>query len=193
MEHEAPMAGLSDALPTDFGVDEGVDWVAAEAKWESRFPSDFVAFMSVYGAGTLTRHVGIYEPLSEAFEEETETARDIWEVEGGRELLDVDPAHILAWGVTGGADILCWLTTDSDPDEWPVLVCGRHTEEVFTVYPCGMAEFLRRLLLNEFPVHPISVDVTSADGGFVHRSVARERRRAGLDAYTGEPLTRWGS
>lgn len=69
------IAALSQVLPTDCGVDERVDWVAAEAKWGSGFPADFMAFMSTYGAGSLTRDIGIFEPLSSAFEEETENAR----------------------------------------------------------------------------------------------------------------------
>ncbi|MFE9928670.1 SMI1/KNR4 family protein [Streptomyces sp. NPDC005533] len=179
-------AALSQVLPTDFGIDERVDWAAAEAQWGSGFPADFMAFMSVYGAGSLTRDIGIFEPLSTDFEDETETARYTWEMEGGRDVLDVDPDHILAWGVTGGADILFWLTTGVNPDEWPVLVWERGLA-AFTIHSCGMTEFLRKLLLDEFPVYPLSIDLRSAYWGFVHGSVKRDRRRAGLDSYTGLP------
>ncbi|TDU67040.1 SMI1/KNR4 family protein [Streptomyces sp. KS 21] len=180
------IAALSQVLPTDCGVDEHVDWAAAEAKWGSGFPADFVAFMSAYGAGSLTRDIGILQPLSSDFEEETETARYTWEMEGGREALDVDPSHILAWGATGGGDILGWLTTHADPDAWPVLVWERGSAE-FRIHGCGMTEFLRKLLLDEFPTYPISLDLRSADWRFVHWSVARDRRCAGLDTYTGLP------
>ncbi|WP_183069852.1 hypothetical protein [Streptomyces sp. gCLA4] len=58
---------------------------------------------------------------------------------------DVDPGSIVAWGVTSGADIYCWVTTDDDPDRWPVLTYVRYTDEM-QLHPLGMAEFLRRLL-----------------------------------------------
>ncbi|MGI8331694.1 hypothetical protein ACRYCC_17145 [Actinomadura scrupuli] len=83
---------------------------------------------SIYGAGSFAE-VGILLPLPKehiqwdpgTFEEETENARDTWEMLGGQEGLGIDPKHILAWGITSGPDILCWLTTDPDPDDWPVL------------------------------------------------------------------------
>ncbi|MGW8726113.1 hypothetical protein ACWGNF_08810 [Streptomyces sp. NPDC055808] len=62
---------------------------------------------------------------------------------------DVDPGSIVAWGVTSGADIYCWVTTDDDPDRWPVLICGRHTNPKTRLLPLGMAEFLHKLLSDE--------------------------------------------
>ncbi|MFE4862793.1 hypothetical protein [Streptomyces sp. NPDC056670] len=50
-----------------------------------------------------------------------------------------------------------------------------------------MTEFIRQLLLDQFPAYPISIDLRSADWGFVHWSVSRDRLRAGVDTYTGLP------
>ncbi|MFC5173167.1 SMI1/KNR4 family protein [Streptomyces mutomycini] len=176
VEDGTDIASLVKALPTDLGADEEIDWAAAEARWGTRFPRDYMAFMSVYGAGSLLDDLGVLMPLPKeyiqwdpgTFEEETENARYTWEMLGGQEGLDIDPAHILAWGVTSGADILCWLTTDPDPDRWPVLVAGRHTPEGFTLFTCGMVEFLRGLILDEHDPYPLSVDLRGAPPRYVH-------------------------
>ncbi|GLY64743.1 SMI1/KNR4 family protein [Amycolatopsis taiwanensis] len=181
MEDPTGIAALAKILPPDLGADEEIDWSAAEARWGTRFPRDYMAFMSIYGAGEFVSAdgfggLGILMPLpkervhplsDETFEDETENARSTWEMLGGQEGLDIDPQHILAWGVTSGPDILCWLTADPDPDQWPVLVWGRHTDEDFTLFGCGMVEFLRRLILDEHDPYPLSVNLSSLR--YVHR------------------------
>ncbi|WP_051021512.1 hypothetical protein, partial [Nocardia araoensis] len=159
------------------------------------------AFMSVYGSGQFDTADGnhgicILMPLpkesiyldDETFEEETENARGIWEMLGGQEGLDIDPQHILAWGVTSGPDILCWLTTDPDPDRWPVLVCGRHTDETFTLFPCGMVEFLRRLILDEHDPCPLSIDLQGDSLRYVHR-LEIQKRGAGHEPLLYQSIT----
>ncbi|MFE7331239.1 hypothetical protein ACFU8W_41250 [Streptomyces sp. NPDC057565] len=81
---------------------------------------------------------------------------------------DLDPSSIVAWGVTSGADIYCWVTTDDNPDRWPVLVCGRHTNPTFQLHPFGMVEFLHRLLGDaSFQEQTISV-VLPEEASFVN-------------------------
>ncbi|MFG2089159.1 MULTISPECIES: SMI1/KNR4 family protein [unclassified Spirillospora] len=189
MEDPTGIAALTKILPSDLGADEEIDWSAAEVQWGTRFPRDYMAFMSIYGAGSFGAADGrggggvVLMPLpkesiyldDETFEEETHNARDAWEMLGGQEGLDIDPNHILAWGVTSGPDILCWLTTDPDPDQWPVLVCGRHTDEDFTLFPCGMVEFLRMLILDEHDPYPLSIDLRDVSLRYVHR-LERQKR-----------------
>ncbi|MFE6224812.1 SMI1/KNR4 family protein [Streptomyces sp. NPDC057854] len=190
----AGIAALAGVLPPDLGADEEIDWAAAEERWGTPFPRDYRHFMARWGAGSF-EGVSVLMPLPKAylqwdpgtFEEETENARSTWEMVEGQGDLAIDPDHILAWGVTSGADILCWLTTDPNPDRWPVLVCGRHTREDFTLFPCGMAEFLRGLLLDEFDPYPISVDLRGSTPRYVHWLTQQHRWQAGLDRHTGEP------
>ncbi|GAA2091875.1 SMI1/KNR4 family protein [Actinomadura alba] len=194
MEDPTGISALAKVLPPDLGADEEIDWSAAEARWGKRFPRDYMAFMSIYGAGSFAE-VSVLMPLPKeyiqwdpgTFEEETENARDTWEMLDGQEGLDIDPDHILAWGITSGPDILCWLTTDPDPDNWPVLVCGRHTQDDFTLFPCGMVEFLHRLLLDEYDPYPLSIDLRDASPRYVHWLEQQKRWKAGLDRYSGEP------
>ncbi|MFI2761818.1 SMI1/KNR4 family protein [Streptomyces echinatus] len=194
---DARIAALEKVVPSTHGVDERIDWSEVGTIWGTRFPADYIAFMEVYGAGQISDAVGILLPVprTDAYadgtglRQETENARGTWEMLGGRAALDVAPDSILAWGVTSGADIYCWLTTDDDPDRWPVFVCGRHTDPPFQIHPFGMAEFLRRLLTDdEFQEETISV-VLPADRSFVNWREQQRRWEAGLAPATGEP---WG-
>ncbi|MEU1711064.1 SMI1/KNR4 family protein [Streptomyces sp. NPDC005706] len=197
VEDRTRITSLVEILPPDLGADEEVDWSAAKARWGTRFPHDFMDFMSLYGAGSLLDEVGILLPLPKeyiqwdpgTFEEETENARSTWEMLDGQAGLEIDPDHILAWGVTSGADILCWLTTDPDPDRWPVLVCGRHSRDDFTLFACGMVEFIRQLLRDEYDPYPLSIDLRGASPRYVHWLEEQRRWRAGSDRYSGEPRT----
>ena len=202
----APLEALTLLLPMTYGVDEQVDWAAAEARWGAGFPSDYKAFMAAYGEGSVDDAIVVHRPLplsacdggrarADAMADETDAVRQVWRTEADEVWadpagpdLELDPDALLAWGVTTGADILCWLTTDEDPDRWPVVVCGRHTVPTFALYRFGMAEFLRRLLAGGFDGVPISVSgvVSRPPHDFVSRTVQRARRKAGLDPWTGE-------
>ena len=111
MEEHPGIAALARLMSPEFGCDEEVDWCAAETRWKTRFPSDYRAFMRRYGGGTVTGEVSILLPLPKTgiqwdpscLEPETETARHTWEMVGGQDGLALDPADILAWGVTTGA------------------------------------------------------------------------------------------
>ncbi|MFI0729940.1 SMI1/KNR4 family protein [Streptomyces sp. NPDC021225] len=189
------VAALAPLIPVADGVDEGIDWSEVEGIWGRRFPSDYVRFMEVYGAGLVSEEIVILLPVPRAgtytdasgLGDETENARLAWEMCGDEADFDVDPGSIVAWGVTTGADIYCWLTTDEDPDRWPVLVCGRHTSPSFQVHSFGMAEFLRRLLGDaEFQEETISVALPE-ERAFANWRERERRREAGVNPATGRP------
>ncbi len=177
MDDLTGIAALGRLLPPPPGAGENIDWKAAEARWGTGFPRDYMAFMSVYGVGGIGSEedfdeigilapfpTGAYEFSPDDFEAETGNARLTWEEEGSDQD-DLDPEHILAWGCTNHADILCWMTSDPDPDKWPVLLFARHSEDIYEVVPCGMVEFLRRLFVNELASY--SLDFPPAPR-FVH-------------------------
>ncbi|MFD8379708.1 SMI1/KNR4 family protein [Streptomyces sp. NPDC059679] len=189
------VAALAPLIPVANGVDERVDWSEVEGIWGRRFPADYVRFMEVYGPGLVSGEIVILLPAprpgtytdGSGLQEETENARLTWEMCGDEVDFEVDPESIVAWGVTTGADIYCWLTTDEDPDRWPVLVCGRHTSPSFQVHPFGMAEFLRRLLGDaEFQEETISV-VLPEEGSFVNWREQQRRHDSELNPATGQP------
>lgn len=150
------VTALAELVPVAQGVDERVDWVEVEAAWGTRFPTDYVRFMEVYGSGVISGSISILLPALRAdgypYQEgpglldETENARETWEMCRDEADFDVESGSVVAWGVTSGADIYCWVTTDDDPDRWPVLICGRHTHPEMQLHHVGMAEFLLKVL-----------------------------------------------
>ncbi|MFJ9460807.1 SMI1/KNR4 family protein [Kitasatospora sp. NPDC101447] len=184
-------------MSAENGCDEEIDWPTVEAELGRRLPADYKAFMAVYGGGGIDGDVSILLPTAPADEgfagpgtipEETVNVRHVWEREGGRSALDVDPFDLLAWGATSGPDIMCWLTKDSDPDRWPVAVC-RRSDPIFHVHRFGMVEFLRRLGLREFETWPLylSPNFLGTPPTYIHWRLEQTRWTAGLDPLTGEP------
>ncbi|MBD0695106.1 hypothetical protein BG452_03640 [Streptomyces sp. CBMA123] len=191
---------LTRIMSPEHGADERVDWAAAQVDWGVTFPEDYRAFMAVYGSGSISDEAEILAPapvgttLAASMADVTRDARASRQIEGGREVLDIDPNDIPAWGVTSGPDLLCWLTADGDPDRWPVLVIGRHTRPMFTIHPPGMAAFLRRLLCEGpglWERWPLSIGrplLTKPEPGFVHRQVESDRWRT-----SGGPASTWSA
>lgn len=58
----AAVQALSPLLLSDYAVGEQVDWLRLSRSWETDFPSDYVAFMSAYGAAWNQRRVRASPP-----------------------------------------------------------------------------------------------------------------------------------
>ncbi|MFD4833773.1 SMI1/KNR4 family protein [Streptomyces uncialis] len=195
---ETDLAAIQAVMPSHDGADEQVDWDAMRRGWRVGFPSDYRAFMAVYGAGDIGGALGVLTPEGTAAPDdtgigtmpgETATMRHLWQPEGGPAGVDADPGSVLAWGVSCGADILGWLTADEDPDRWPVVVWERHGWPHWKMYDCGMVEFLRRLFAQGFDECPLSDASLWGEPAphFIHWREIDRRRAAGIDPYTGEP------
>ncbi|MBT2382172.1 SMI1/KNR4 family protein [Streptomyces sp. ISL-11] len=185
-------------MPAHQNAGESVDWAVAERFWDTRFPRDYVAFMAEYGEGTIGDFLYVLQPLPSPYwtdpdsgmRSETDSARRLLTAEPdlpGPAGAGPGPGPVIAWGVTSGPDILCWLTADADPDRWPVVVLGRHTTAPVVVHDCGMTEFLGRLFLAAFDECPLSGTQLWGEAApkFLH---CREEQRiwdAGIDPWTG--------
>ncbi|MFD8081545.1 hypothetical protein ACFV4F_07585 [Kitasatospora sp. NPDC059722] len=197
---EAPITALTAVMSPRDGADEQVDWTAVGQAWGVGFPSDYMAFMAVYGAGGVDESVGIHVPEATtqppegpgfgSMAGETAIMRRLWSDDGGPAGVDATPASVIAWGTSSGADMLGWLTTGSDPDTWPVLVWKRHGSPQWQIHDCGMTEFLRRLFTRDFADCPLSDASLWGDPSphFVHWREERRRYEAGIDPYTGQLL-----
>ncbi|MGI5479953.1 SMI1/KNR4 family protein [Streptomyces lavendofoliae] len=194
---EQAVAGLRSLLPPDTGANEGIDWEALSAAWGTRFPSDYMEFMKVYGAGGISDSFEVVRPLSpetmdiSGMATATSNARDQWPPEVasiGVTALGAGET-VIAWAVTPAADVVCWLTSHVDPDQWPVAVLSPSLVAPWRVYPVGMAEFLRRLLVGEFDTCPISDSTlwNAGTGQFLHWREQERLLNAGIDPWTGEP------
>ncbi|MEU3498603.1 hypothetical protein ABZ747_34575 [Kitasatospora cineracea] len=141
-----------------------VDWKAVEAAYGKQLPSDYRQFIDTFGRGSIEQQwVDICGPASGSAEwegmrvdtlppEMLQGTADDWNLPEQKGLYRVE--DMLVWGITE-ADVLTWVAVGPDPDRWPVAVWARQ-HSAWTVYPVGMAEFLVRLLRDEFEEWPLS-------------------------------------
>lgn len=162
-----------------------VDWPAVERRWGFRFPADYIDFLHTYGKGVFMQYLLILGPEVDgpidSMAEETENAR-------GSEPLRTDH-DVIAWGVDSSGDILCWLVSGEEPDQWPVAVWGRHSSPHWATYECGMVEFLRATISGEFSECPLSgLDLwNTVPVSYLGDREDKRLRSLGLDPWTGEP------
>lgn len=188
------MAGIGELLscigPT---CGDTVDWSAVEQVYGSSFPADYRAFVAKFGSGSIEQMVGIQIPAVTSDEQHGNTVSRLSEEALADEAVNRwGPAdegqhrleELLIWGWTAAADTLCWITTDPDPDRWRVAVYSRGNLE-WSVYRCGMAEFLLKLLRNEWPKWPISDDSLQdmADPRFLHNTDEAAAWASGNDPW----------
>ncbi|ULR50229.1 hypothetical protein [Streptomyces deccanensis] len=174
-------------MPADLGEDQEVDWAALRTAWGHGFPSDYMTFMSHYGAGAIDDSFSILVPNTPAGVEEggmageTRNAVDLW---------DVGSVPLLAWGLTVAADIVCWKTEHEDPDRWPVVVWRRQKSSPrWAEYDRGMTGFLCGLFYREFDDCPLS-DATlwgNLTPRFISGGHEQRLLDEGLNPWTGEP------
>ncbi|OQR61261.1 hypothetical protein B6E66_25505 [Streptomyces maremycinicus] len=181
-------------MPPDAAAGDTVDWDPVERSWETGFPSDYKEFIARYGAGAISDYLVILspecragdgaEPAFQGMEEETLNAQDFWGVKAGGAGSD----RVIAWGSDASADILCWRVRGDDPDGWPVVVWNQD-DVAWQEYPCGVVEFLHRVLGAEFDECPLGGLTLWGNESprFLHRDEEQLLRASGLDPWTGEP------
>ncbi|MET8632668.1 hypothetical protein ABZX69_06805 [Streptomyces sp. NPDC004074] len=132
MSAASSLKPLTSLVSAEHGADEQVNWRAAEEALGAGLPSDYKAFMSVYGAGDIGE-LGILGPLPVDFlqwdpgniPDSTPAFRALWDRDGGVPGIVADGGSVLPWGSGCNANELGWLTLDSDPDSWPVVAWRR--------------------------------------------------------------------
>jgi len=188
---------LQQLMPPPSDSDLIVQWDALSRSWGRAFPSDYQRFMTVYGAGSIQNFLAIVrpeprqapiDPASGGMAQETATAELLWsQVRRSPELADATP-FLIAWGVSSGADSLCWDASEDDPDRWPVLIVKRD-DAIWRRYECGTVEFLARTLQADFDKCPVSgTDMWGIESAlFLTLDEQRRRLRRGIDPWTGKP------
>ncbi|MFE2276910.1 SMI1/KNR4 family protein [Streptomyces sp. NPDC059454] len=183
---------LGGLMPPHQGAGDAVDWKAVEGSWGTSFPQDYKAFFSVYGEGGVGDCLSFFlpepraasgEPTYQGMEAETRNAESLWTAGAEHEV----PPRLIAWGVDGSADILCWRVTNGDADSWPVLVWNQDDAR-WSEFPCGMIEFLVRIFRAEFDECPLGAVTLwgSSAPTFLHAREQARLRAVGLDPWTGE-------
>ncbi|MEV7317340.1 SMI1/KNR4 family protein [Streptomyces microflavus] len=191
------IAALTQVIAPTFGTDEGIDWELLSARWGTRFPGDYIAFMRIFGAGGISDSLEILRPISpsgdivDGMTSATADAQDQWPpttAPAGAPANANAGDAVIAWGVTPAADTLCWLTPGTDPDLWPVAVLRASLDAPWTVYPMGMAEFLHRLILGDLDSCPLGEATlwAAGTGRFLHWREEERRLQEGIDPWTVE-------
>ncbi|WP_406259929.1 SMI1/KNR4 family protein [Actinacidiphila glaucinigra] len=191
MSEQPLIERLQHIMPPHEGAGDVVDWQAAENSWGVAFPADYKEFVAVYGAGEVDAFLTFLIPglidapiPSDGMVEETRHARQMWrEYPSERSVPGDAVPPVIAWGVNARSDLLCWVTTERDPSDWPVAVWSRGNLG-WHFYACGMIEYVLRLFEGEFD------DMWRTAGGFRRFVHVREARRlwvAGISPDTGEP------
>ena len=141
---------LTRLMPPGEGEQGGIDWVEASSRWGTEFPTDYREFLSLYGGGAINNSFNIAVPLQVPGEgwlpQSCETLTP-----GGLQLLeDAEPEYSLgfsgsiSWALDCAANYAYWDTSNSNPDNWTVVVLERHGE--YSQYDCGMSGFLLAML-----------------------------------------------
>ncbi|MEU9979585.1 SMI1/KNR4 family protein [Streptomyces sp. NPDC051014] len=165
MSAESSLEPLLSLVSNEHGADEQVDWADVEEALGVGLPSDYKAFMSVYGAGGIG-DLGILGPLPVNYlqwdpgsiVDSAPPFRDLWDGEGGVPGIEADGSSVLPWGSGCSANELGWLTLDPNPDRWPVVAWRRqisYGDSRWKLFDCSMVDFLIKMMRAEFDECPL--------------------------------------
>lgn len=192
MSAQRSLQALLSLVSPDHGADEQVDWPVTEEALGIRFPSDYKAFMSTYGAGDLGE-LGVLAPLPVEYpqwdpgnvQDCTRQFRDLWDMDGGVPGISADSSTVLPWGSGCNANEMGWLMLDPDPDEWPVVAWRRqigYGDSRWALFDCGMVDFLVKMMRAEFDECPLGdASLWGKSAPFMHW---REQQRCWLSQGT---------
>jgi hypothetical protein len=196
------LRGIVSLLHEDGAAGDAVDWEAAATDLGvPSFPADYLGFVSAFGAGSIEESLYIWIPRPGRASDSLTVGRlpdralrpgamsDWQDVSAGSPYRLED---MLVWGQTNSADTLCWVTSDTDPNRWPVAVWERQGGG-WKVHDCGFAEFLLGLLRGEFPKCPVSDEALWGVQSARFLNFRDEERflDAGVDPWTGRSLNRF--
>ncbi|MFD0410347.1 SMI1/KNR4 family protein [Kitasatospora sp. NPDC127116] len=138
-----------------------VPWELAPSELGVQLPSDYRAFVDLYGGVNLNGEWGVYTPSEKPSFYEAPGGLADWRITNDVDLRDQiegeeqwwdrpgptpvfpDPGGLLSWGWNSNHNQCCWLTTSPDPEQWPVTV---FYEDRLDHFDGGFAEFLATVL-----------------------------------------------
>jgi hypothetical protein len=148
-------------------------WEQSRAAAGLDFPSDYRAFVGLYGGGYIRGQdswgkLSVYAPSvaprrpGEPAGFQGFVAWHASEFASMFEGLDEDswggtvypmypaPGGLLTWGENEQGDLFWWLTEGDDPDAWPVVMWARGPATTYR-FDAGMAEVLHSMVRGEIP------------------------------------------
>lgn len=141
------------------------DWTKVEAELRSHLPSDYKAFVEVYGPGAVDEFLWVYH-MAPTYPNLLLTREAPADLVGLRDLREAGVKYIwyplfpeegglFPWGRTFDGDSLFWRTESDNPDQWSVVVKESRGPE-WDEYPGTMTEFLAAVLTKRYdcPIFP---------------------------------------
>jgi hypothetical protein len=124
------------------------EWAQVEQRLGTELPSDYKAFISRYGAGTIDDwFVWVLSPFSPATPGNLEHRLAEHREEHGFNVQYFDePDGLIPWADNADRGMAFWETHDSDPQRWTVVTV---VEDYIQRWPENMTTFLRKVLLRE--------------------------------------------
>ena len=154
----------------------GPPWHRSRLDIGFEFPEDYRQFVDRYGAGIITSDNemlpftidapcsvptggGPSSGFNALAEKQLSQVRPLFVFDGADEdywggpvyPIYPDPGGLWAWGENHEGDMFFWLTQDSDPNAWPVVMWARGPATTY-VFEGGMVSSLLSLLSGQHPV-----------------------------------------
>ncbi|MFC9331531.1 SMI1/KNR4 family protein [Kitasatospora sp. NPDC057015] len=142
-----------------------VPWELAPVDLGVQLPSDYRAFIDLYGGVNLNGEWGVFTPKRNSRFPDVPGGMAGWRIEADIDLRDQvegeeqwwdqqdptpvfpDPGGLLPWGWNSNHNQCCWLTTGPDPEQWPVTV---FYDDRLDRFGGGFAEFLLTVLTGSY-------------------------------------------
>lgn len=122
------------------------EWEELEARMGTALPSDYKAFVSTFGAGSIDKYFYVLNPFISLYGLEYEVGRQreahLW-------VLEYDPQHpagLIPWGMNDQRGNCFWETDAPDPDRWTVFT---ECDDDWHRFPEPMTTFLVKVLLGD--------------------------------------------
>jgi hypothetical protein len=135
-------------------VDGSGSWDSTETRLGTGLPSDYKAYIEMYGTGRLDGFIWVLNPFSRnpnlnLMTKGDAALRTLRELQSKHECevpypLYPEAGGLLPWGITDNGDVLYWLTA-GEPKEWPVVLNAARDARTER-HEGGMAAFLVRVL-----------------------------------------------
>lgn len=171
----ASLDELRRIAPPPEGAPPTVDWPAARAALGVELPSDYVALVDAWGAGSFDGFLWLFAPghpnvnldLVRQAEEQTWALREL--AEAGEEIpYQPSIAHggLLPWGLTDNGDVCYWVLGTPEPLAPVSVAVNESRGPEWHRFDGDLTDFLVGFLTGRERVSVFPADVPSARPGF---------------------------
>lgn len=172
----ASLDELRRIVPPPAGTSPTVDWASAQAALGVDLPSDYVALIDEWGAGSFDDFLWVFAPghpnvnldLVQQAEEQSAALRET--AEAGEEHPyepAVAPGGLLPWGLTDNGDVCYWVLSESEPLLTAFIAINESRGPEWHRFDGDLTDFLVGFLTGRERVSVFPDDVPSAAPGFV--------------------------